>query len=53
MRVGEDELLDAIARIGAHPLSDHAAHRQPAPTELLAPAASATASASPPSMSIE
>jgi hypothetical protein len=30
-RVGEDQLLDPLRRMGAEPLPDHAAHRQAAP----------------------
>ena len=33
--VGEDDLAEPLRRIGAEPLSDHAAHRQPAPMHLL------------------
>ncbi len=33
--VGEDKSLDTVGCIGAEPLPDHAAHRQPAPAGLL------------------
>jgi hypothetical protein len=33
--VRENELIDAIGRVGAEPLADHAAHRQPAPVDFL------------------
>ena len=32
--VGQDELVDAVRRVGAEPLADHAAHRQAAPIDL-------------------
>ncbi|MFK4579889.1 hypothetical protein ABIF83_003336 [Bradyrhizobium ottawaense] len=33
--IGEDELAEALRRVGAQPLPDHAAHRQAAPMHLL------------------
>ena len=33
--VGENDLVEALRRVGAEPLSDHAAHRQSAPVHLL------------------
>ena len=33
-RVGENQPVDALRRVRAHPHADHAAHRKPAPVRL-------------------